>query len=87
MTLIETQKRFKPTEQKRTVVHDIGILDAEIQAKSALDDCVESDFDLILKWLSCLCIKSYKRYAACVRVRQIKEPDFKKVEISGNDQA
>ena len=38
-----------PTEQKRTVMHDISILDAELQVKNVLDDCVESDFDLDIK--------------------------------------
>lgn len=189
------RKHSLPTKQKRTVVHDISILDAELQVKSVLDDCVESDFDLDIKMVAvseissniqrnldklgftmpemmvltvlqadeyetCVCesieqqiefeliqlLKSdvamrmckrcgkyfimkgnydtnycdriaegetrncqdlaaqenykkkmadnaaiplyqkyYKRYAARVRVRQIKESDFKKMEISGND--
>lgn len=43
------RKHGLPTEQKRTVVHNISILDAELQVKSVLDDCVESDFDLDIK--------------------------------------
>lgn len=43
------RKHSLPTKQKRTVVHDISILDAELQVKSVLDDCVESDFDLDIK--------------------------------------
>ena len=43
------RKRGLPTEQKRTVVHDISILGVELQVKSVLDDCVESYFDLDIK--------------------------------------
>ena len=43
------RKHDLPTEQKRTVMHDISILDAELQVKNVLDDCVESDFDLDIK--------------------------------------
>lgn len=43
------RKHGLPTEQKRTVMHDISILDAELQVKNVLDDCVESDFDLDIK--------------------------------------
>lgn len=43
------RKHGLPTEQKRRVVHDISILDAELQVKSVLDDCVESDLDLDIK--------------------------------------
>ena len=30
-------------------MHDISILDAELQVKNVLDDCVESNFDLDIK--------------------------------------
>ena len=38
-----------PTEQKRTIMHSISIVEAEHQVENVLDDCVESDFDLDIK--------------------------------------
>ena len=38
-----------PTEQKRTIVHSISIVDAEHQVENVLEGCVESDFDLDIK--------------------------------------
>lgn len=42
-------KHGLPTEQKRTIMHDISILDTKLQFKGMLDDCVKSDFDLDIK--------------------------------------
>lgn len=38
-----------PTEQKRTIVYSISIVDAEHQVENVLEGCVESDFDLHIK--------------------------------------
>lgn len=43
------RKHGLPTEQKRTVVHSISIVDVEHQAENVLEGCVESDFDLDVK--------------------------------------
>ena len=43
------RKHGLPTEQKRTIVHSISIVDAEHQVENVLDGCVESDFDLDIK--------------------------------------
>ena len=43
------RKHRLPTEQKRTIVHSISIIDAEHQVENVLEDCVESDFDLDIK--------------------------------------
>ena len=37
------------TEQKRTIMHSISIVDAEHQVENVLEGCVESDFDLDIK--------------------------------------
>jgi hypothetical protein len=37
------------TEQKRTIMHTISIVDAEHQVENVLEGCVESDFDLDIK--------------------------------------
>lgn len=38
-----------PTEQKRTIVYSISIVDAEHQVENVLEGCVESDSDLDIK--------------------------------------
>ena len=43
------RKQGLPTEQKRTIVHSISIVDAEHQVENVLEGCVESDFDLHIK--------------------------------------
>lgn len=43
------RKHGLPTEQKRTIVHSISIVDAEHQAENVLEGCVESDYDLDIK--------------------------------------
>lgn len=43
-----------PTEQKRTIVHSISIVDAEHQLENVLEGCVESDFDLDIKMAAAL---------------------------------
>ena len=43
------RKHRLPTEQKRTIVHSISIIDAEHQIENVLDGYIESDFDLDIK--------------------------------------
>lgn len=43
------RKHGLPTEQKRTIVHSISIVDAEHQVENVLEGYIESDFDLDIK--------------------------------------
>ena len=43
------RKHGLPTEQKRTIVHSISIVEVEHQMENVLEGCVETDFDLDIK--------------------------------------